>query len=252
MNDHDGTRVLRIEPLETRSLLAGNLFAGDDLRINLFGDDTRGDDQSRNSDRDRPQQVAANIPNNRQPTRIVADATTIPPPQDSPARPLPFVVVEATPLSAATAPDAEQPRSQPSPDPVIDTAIAALITNEVTEAADGTVEDDVLFREERQESRCTPIVATGTLDDLRYGSNRIQVAPIERDSGLIELSPLEFDLSKDSSRDKSEPWQIGADVLPKIRSAFDQTSDLHGQVVDAAIASWFGGNAGSGSMEMGA
>lgn len=248
MNDHDGTRVLRIEPLEKRSLLAGNLFGGDDLRINLFGHDKRGDDQSRILDSDRSQQVAANIPNNRQPTRIVADATTIPPRQDSPAGPSLFVVVEAAPLSATTVPDVEQRRSQAPADAVIDTAIAAFTTDEVTEAADGIVEDDLLLREERQESHSAPIATSGTLTDLRSGLSRIQVAPIERDGGLIELSPLEFDLSEDGSRDKSEPWQIGADILPKIRSALEQTTDLHGQVVDAAIASWFGGNAGSGGM----
>ena len=119
-----------------------------------------------------------------------------------------FVVVEAAPLSAATVPDAEQRRSQAPADAVIDTAIAAFTTDEVTEAADGIVEDDLLFREERQESHSAPIATSGTLTDLRSGLSRIQVAPIERDGGLIELSPLEFDLSEDGSRDKSEPWQI--------------------------------------------
>lgn len=249
MNENHESRVLRIEPLENRSLLAGNLFAGDEIALDLFADSASSGPQ-RNVEASQTQEVRT-VGNDTGPNVRQADR----PNQPNSNRDIPQnTQVNFDLQTSRTLTPIQGQQSQPSPPPevasrppvlAVDAAIAAVTSSElvadIVDEVSSPEAEDLLARPLRNS-------VTG------IASNQRQILPLTADlsaaseepsSGLIELSPLNLELSLDDPLDERyQPWQLDSGLAPHIRSVIEQASNHRAEITDAAIAAWFGGPGG--------
>lgn len=254
MNENHECRILRIEPLESRTLLAGNLFAGDDIALDLFGDDAASSGLQQSVEGSQTQEVRS-IGNNN--GTNLPETTGASQPNTDPDLAQNSAFNFASQATAGETPSQDQPTQQASsvevanrlPIAAVDAAIAAFTASEPPKAAEATISSvtqttSELAIEQISESSVVSSIQTSQRQFAPF-TPILSVAVQEPSDGLIELPPSNLDQPLDDPQDDSHlPWQFDLTVLPQIRSAIERASDHRAEITDAAIASWFCGPSG--------
>ncbi|TWU39969.1 hypothetical protein Q31b_32850 [Novipirellula aureliae] len=259
MNGNHESRILRIERLETRSLLAGNLFAADDLTLDLFIDGADFSGSQQDVEVTQTQEVRS-IGNNNSPN---VQETTRPNPsitESDIVQNLQFDLAaqEAVALSPSQGQQAQQSSTTEvvnhPPISAVDAALSALTATAPTEAvgAEISIANETqpgLVTEQTLESSIVSGLETSQRQLATFTAD-LTTAIQEPSDGLIELAPADFDPSLDGFKNDSLlPWQIDTGLFPKIRSVVERASNHRAEFTDAAIASWLGRPGGMISLD---
>ncbi|QDS94693.1 hypothetical protein FF011L_34730 [Roseimaritima multifibrata] len=255
MKENHESRMLRIEPLENRSLLAGNLFAGDAIALDLFADSAASSGSQQNVEANQTQEVRT-IGNDNGPIVQQSDRTN--PSNDergsTPNAQVDFDSQSTVTQSTVTLTPIEDQQSQQSSSAevanrqtasAVDAAIAAITFSELVTGIVDQVTSPVA-----EDSLARPLGNSVT----GVASNQRQISPLtaglsaaseEPSNGLIDLSPSNLELSIDDPVDEHhQPWQLDSGVAPHIRLVIEQASNHQAEITDAAIAAWFRGPGG--------
>lgn len=247
MSELGDARILRLEHLESRSLLAGSvlLFAVDSGDLDANQQPALNLQANPQGDSARPIPFTQNVsPLQNQPTGSPFAPTAV---QRSIAAPL------ETPTTAFSA-TTPQSLAEPRPAVAIDAANAAFVDEPTNEAsADSTVDlatDEVSTIHSESSSR---IIVTETLNALQgetLGPTIIDTLSIAND-GYIDLAPRDpFEPPAKSD----QPWRLDARTIPLInqiarRAIGDRMQNDRADVVDRLMDHWFRGPGGLIAMD---
>ncbi|TWT53688.1 hypothetical protein Pla22_13190 [Rubripirellula amarantea] len=271
MNDNHEHRVLRIESLESRSLLAGNLFAGAEFTRELFGDDYEPARDGRDRDSHRSQEVRVDRSSpersafdrskqsrsndDRAVTSRVESRLELVQEVQTPTQVIVFVPTVrdtvAVNQSANVGSSGLVASVAPADNSAVDVALVSLWDSSAVDAIDADEESSNAIEQADprmlgEVSTDSPVASFADPADPDVSLERpwfaeIGMGGIERaiDDGLIELSPFELDLAlQDLSGQGRESWQVDAITVPRIRSMIERAAFLEIESADLMMQSW--------------
>jgi hypothetical protein len=257
MSDFSDARTLRLERLESRSLLAGGVFDFALTTGNVESDHLHPKSHHLKPQNDsfRPHEVARNVPRS---ARIEAPPTRQAPPQQSqsvqnasasdaneaiavaPVR----TTTPASSPSPPTTPQSQGSSRQPS---AIDAAIASLASETSSEAnADSALAQPTGEVSTIESATSSRIVVTETFNVQRENAflPTVSDSPSAADDGLIDLAPFESFEPSTNNADASEPWELGRQTIPLLRQIAQHAVGDRAEPVDQMMQDWFNGPGG--------
>ncbi|TWU54355.1 hypothetical protein Poly51_30720 [Rubripirellula tenax] len=283
MNDRTESRLLCIEALESRSLLAGNPFAADVFDNDVHQDHFGSRDRLRNQDATRPNEVSSLRPgfdrignsnrgrhsDNRfdTPQKIRVETVTAQPPTaagvsvvfaTSPptqaAQPVTASKSVSISPSASAAPSASTPQPASASQSLlavravaVDAALAGIVATDVVESTDTAtrVDEAVQTRLDDDSESKLAIASVISRSQASDFSTPDTSTDDDPDNELIELAPWNLNGRESESADASRaPWQLDLDAISTINSVIGRASTRQSRIADAIIHSWFGGSGG--------
>ncbi|QDV44475.1 hypothetical protein Enr13x_43410 [Stieleria neptunia] len=255
MNETHEIRFLRIEHLESRSLLAANLFASDEIDFDLFADAADSSSARQNAGDDLTQEVRTFESANRVGLQAFIGPTQ--PETNSNLTENTSSDLTSQTDAAETLRHGPQARRSPgsdasdatdqSPSSAVDAALVAITETESTETVDDAITSETETESELAQQQLFDLTMVSAIEtreqELVSLSLARSVTSDDSIDGLIELSSSSNSVYSmdDLQDDDAPPWTFALPVAPEIQSVIDQASNPSDEVTDAMFTHWFGG-----------